>query len=75
MDHVHQTALSLWRQLKNILASELEKLWTEMKWPGKSVTLAGKLKSQWTDGVERLLDLQEPYACPSTSDCKLLDEI
>ncbi|KAL9020548.1 MAG: hypothetical protein Q9185_002226 [Variospora sp. 1 TL-2023] len=60
VDHVHQTALSLWRQLKNILTTELEKLWTEMKWPGKNVTLAGKLKSQWTDGVERLLDLQEP---------------
>ncbi|KAI4290087.1 MAG: hypothetical protein L6R35_000633 [Caloplaca aegaea] len=74
VDHVHQTALSLWRQLKNILASELEKLWTEMKWPGKSVTLAGKLKSQWTDGVERLLDLQEPQLNAQSDNVKPHEE-
>ncbi|KAL9059413.1 MAG: hypothetical protein Q9206_001486 [Seirophora lacunosa] len=60
VDHVHQTAQSLWRQMKNAFAGQFEKLWTEMKWPGKNVTLAGKLELQWTEGIQRLLDLQEP---------------
>ena len=47
--------------MKSAFALEFEKTLTKMKWPGKDVTLAGKLEQEWTAGVEKLLDLQEPY--------------
>ncbi|KAL8703341.1 MAG: hypothetical protein Q9201_003477 [Fulgogasparrea decipioides] len=60
VDHVDQTAQSLWKQMKDAFAGDFEKILTKMKWPGKGVTLAGALEQEWTEGVERLLELQEP---------------
>lgn len=47
--------------MKDAFAREFEKTLTKMKWPGKEVTLSGILEQEWASGVEKLLDLQEPY--------------
>lgn len=48
--------------MKDAFASDLETVLKTMKWPGKDCRLAGSLEHEWTDNVERLLELQEPYA-------------
>ncbi|KAI4239026.1 MAG: hypothetical protein L6R40_005612 [Gallowayella cf. fulva] len=60
VDHVEQTAQSLWRQTKSSFAADFEEVLSKMNWPGKDITIAGTLEWEWTEGVERLLDLQEP---------------
>lgn len=53
--------------MKDTFAADFEKVLTRMKWPGKDVPLAGSLEHEWTDGVERLLELQKPYVLPPVS--------
>ncbi|KAI4270466.1 MAG: hypothetical protein L6R38_007115 [Xanthoria sp. 2 TBL-2021] len=60
VDHVEKTAQHLWKQMKDAFASDFEKVLTRMKWPGKDVAIAGSLEQEWTEGVEKLLELQEP---------------
>ena len=60
VDHVEETASSLWKQMKNAFASDFEKTLKKMKWPDKSITVTGSLEDEWIAGVERLLELQEP---------------
>ncbi|KAL8692445.1 MAG: hypothetical protein Q9224_003956 [Gallowayella concinna] len=60
VDHVEKTAQSLWQQMKDSFAGDFEKVLAKTKWPGKDVALTGPLEQEWTEGVERLLDLQEP---------------
>jgi len=60
IDHVDGTARTLWKQMKNAFARELEETLKRMKWPGKDILLDGKLEEEWKAGVEKLLDLQEP---------------
>ena len=60
IDHVETTAQRLWGQMKDAFASDFEATLAKMKWPTKSLTLSGSLKSEWLSGVETLLDLQEP---------------
>ncbi|KAL8849798.1 MAG: hypothetical protein Q9221_005214 [Calogaya cf. arnoldii] len=60
VDHVEKTAQHLWKQMKDAFASDFEKVLTRLKWPGKDVTLAGSLEQEWAEGVEKLLELQEP---------------
>lgn len=60
IDHVDQAAQTLWKQMKDAFASDFEKVLTKMKWPGKNVTLDGSLEHEWTEGVEKLLELQRP---------------
>ncbi|KAL8940207.1 MAG: hypothetical protein Q9211_002379 [Gyalolechia sp. 1 TL-2023] len=64
VDHVDQTAQKLWKQMKDAFANDFEKVLAKMNWPGKNVKLSGSLEQEWTDGVERLLELQEPYGHP-----------
>ena len=61
VDHVETAAATLWEQMKSAFSGEFEGTLTKMKWPSKDVNLAGRLKEEWTAGVEKLLDLQEPY--------------
>ncbi|KAL8870314.1 MAG: hypothetical protein Q9174_003615 [Haloplaca sp. 1 TL-2023] len=68
VDHVDQTAQNLWKQMKDAFASDFEEVLMKMKWPSKGVTLAGSLEPEWTAGVEKLLDLQDP----SPTDGKLI---
>lgn len=67
VDHVEKTAQHLWKQMKDAFASDFEKVLTRMKWPGKDVAIAGSLEQEWTEGVEKLLELQEPYVFPAYS--------
>lgn len=60
IDHVDNTARTLWKQMKEAFASEFEETLKKMKWPGKDVTLSGSLEQEWISGVKKLLDLQEP---------------
>ena len=46
--------------MKDAFASEFEATLKKIHWPGKDLTLDGKLEHEWTDGVKRLLELQEP---------------
>lgn len=46
--------------MKDAFASEFEATLKKMQWPGKDVALDGKLEREWTDGVRKLLELQEP---------------
>lgn len=48
--------------MKEAFAGDLETVLKLMKWPGKDCKLAGGLEQEWADNVERLLELQEPYA-------------
>ncbi|KAL9600979.1 MAG: hypothetical protein Q9219_002801 [cf. Caloplaca sp. 3 TL-2023] len=60
VDHVDQNARSLWQQMKNTFAADFEKVLNKMKWPGKSIILSSALEQEWTEGVEKLLEVQEP---------------
>lgn len=46
--------------MKEAFASEFEATLKKMGWPGKDAILDGQLEREWTDGVKRLLDLQQP---------------
>ena len=46
--------------MKVAFASEFEVTLKKIEWPGKDLTLDGQLEEKWTDGVRKLLDLQEP---------------
>lgn len=46
--------------MKTAFASDFEATLKKMQWPGKDVTLDGQLEREWTDGVKKLLELQEP---------------
>ena len=46
--------------MKDAFALEFDQTLTKIKWPGKDVTLEGLLEQEWSAGVERLLDLQDP---------------
>lgn len=46
--------------MKDAFASEFEATLKKMQWPRKDVTLDRQLEREWTDGVKKLLELQEP---------------
>ena len=60
LDHVEDTAKSLWQQIKDAFAADFEQTLVKMKWPDKDISLEGPLEQEWSAGVERLLDLQDP---------------
>lgn len=47
--------------MKLAFSSDFEETLSRMKWPGRDLTLSEKLEKDWSIGVEKLLDLQEPY--------------
>lgn len=61
IDHVNQAARSLWQQMRDDFASDLEKTLKKMSWPGDKLHIDDGLERVWQSGVEKLLDLQEPY--------------
>lgn len=61
VDYVDLSAQTLWKQMKEAFARDFQETLTKMKWPGKDVVLSGRLEVEWTEGVEKLLELQEPY--------------
>ena len=46
--------------MKDAFAREFEATLKKIQWPGKDLALDGKLVQEWTNGVKRLLELQEP---------------
>lgn len=60
IDHVDNAARTLWRNMKIAFASDFEETLKRIKWPTKDAILENKIKQEWIDGVEKLLDLQEP---------------
>lgn len=61
IDHVNQVTRSLWVQMKDDFANDFEKTLKKMNWPGENLNLNEGLESAWQTGVEKLLDLQDPY--------------
>lgn len=61
IDYVDLSTQTLWNQMKEAFARDFQETLTKMKWPGKDVILSGRLEIEWTEGVEKLLELQEPY--------------
>jgi uncharacterized protein YecA (UPF0149 family) len=59
VDHVEKSASQLWDQMKASFSADFEKTLTKLKWPGKDVSVANCLE-EWSNGVERLLQLQDP---------------
>lgn len=47
--------------MKGDFASDFEKTLKKMSWPGEKLRLDEGLEHAWQTGVEKLLDLQEPY--------------
>ena len=60
IDHVDRTTRKLWMQMTDAFASDFEATLKKLQWPGKDLTLDGRLEQEWADGVKRLLELQEP---------------
>ena len=46
--------------MKDAFATDFGATLQKLKWPGKDVTPEGPLEQEWTNGVRRLLELQEP---------------
>lgn len=61
VDFVDLSGQTLWKQMKEAFARDFQETLTKIKWPGKEVALSGRLEIEWTEGVEKLLELQEPY--------------
>lgn len=61
VDYVDLSAQTLWKQMKEAFARDFQETLTKIQWPGKDIVLSGRLESEWMEGVEKLLDLQEPY--------------
>ncbi|KAL6721051.1 hypothetical protein ACLMJK_000151 [Lecanora helva] len=60
VDHVDSTTRALWKQMKDTFGNDFERTLKKIKWPAKDITLDGSLEQEWTDGVKKLLELQEP---------------
>ena len=60
VDHVERTAQVLWRQMKDAFALTFEETLKRLNWPSKDAYLNDQLQIEWTTGIERLLELQEP---------------
>ena len=46
--------------MKDAFASKFEITLKKMQWPNKNTSLEGPVEQEWSEGVQRLLDLQEP---------------
>jgi hypothetical protein len=60
VDHLERTVKVVWQQMKDAFSSEFEGTLGKFNWPNKDAQLDSQLQVEWTAGVERLLDLQDP---------------
>ena len=60
IDHVDETARTLWKQMKDTFASDFEATLKKMGWPRADISMDGSLEQEWNEGVKKLLELQEP---------------
>lgn len=60
IDHVDETARTLWKQMKDAFASDFEATLKKMGWPRADISVDERLEREWNEGVRKLLELQEP---------------
>ena len=60
IDHVDETARTLWKQMKDTFASDFEATLKKMGWPRADISMDESLEQEWNEGVKKLLELQEP---------------
>ncbi|KAI9797971.1 MAG: hypothetical protein M1833_005027 [Piccolia ochrophora] len=60
VDHVGKACDDLWKQMKGTLSGEFEALLRKIKWPTKTMSDDGTLRTQWWEGIKKLLEFQEP---------------
>ena len=60
IDHVDQTARTLWKQMKETFASDFEATLKKMGWPRADISMDESLEQEWNEGIKKLLELQEP---------------
>ena len=60
IDHVDQTARTLWKQMRDTFASDFEATLKKMGWPRVDISMDESLEQEWNQGVKKLLELQEP---------------
>ena len=60
IDHVDQTARTLWKQMKDTFAADFEATLKKMGWPRADISMDESLEQEWNEGVRKLLELQEP---------------
>jgi RAD50-interacting protein 1 len=53
--------------MRKDFSERLRRTVDKMGWPGKELVLTDDLIEEWVEGVELLLDLQEPYGASSNS--------
>lgn len=53
--------------MKGAFAEDFDKTLSKIKWPSKEPNMLGNLGQEWIAGVEKLLDLQEPYVIRALS--------
>ena len=60
IDHVDETARTLWKQMTDAFASDYEATLKKMGWPRADINMDESLEREWNEGVRKLLELQEP---------------
>ncbi|KAK2754047.1 hypothetical protein FQN54_007216 [Arachnomyces sp. PD_36] len=60
VDYTEELATTLGAQMRKQFGSSFQKATEKMKWPSKDLVLSENLIQEWRNGVELLLDLQEP---------------
>lgn len=60
LDHIERTTQSVWRQIKDVSSSDLQKVLTRMAWPKVDATIPKDCEREWNEAVGKLLDLQKP---------------
>ncbi|KAI9680836.1 MAG: hypothetical protein M1817_004276 [Caeruleum heppii] len=58
--HVERVTTAVWKEMRDILATELEGTLTKIHWPSPILKMNGQLLEEWEQQVKKLLDLQEP---------------
>jgi hypothetical protein len=60
VNYAEEIACNLKEQLVKEFTDSFKKVLEKMKWPGKELNIPIDLINEWADGVELLLELQEP---------------
>lgn len=47
--------------MKDAFSLEFEETLAKIKWPRKEITMTSGFEQEWTIGIEKLLELQDPY--------------
>lgn len=70
VEYVARNTEALWKEMKGIMAKELEAVLAKRNWP--SVDVHSDIDDEWRQCIEKLLDLQVPELCYAPSVVPLL---